>query len=141
MIRAGQSRAWRLGLATDQQVGRLFTLSDLGMTQELVAAKAGMGRKTARKYLRSGKLPSETTRPRTWRTRPDRFEEVWEEVREQLELNPGLQAKPPPARGLGSRSAARGVDQSISGSGFLGEFSLTSPTLVVYTTQKTGASP
>ena len=77
MIRAGQSRAWRLGLATDQPVRRLFTLSDLGMTRELVAAKAGMGRKTARKYLRSGKLPSETTRPRTWWTRPDPFEEVW----------------------------------------------------------------
>ena len=80
-------------MVTDQQVRRLFRLSHLGMTQELAAAKAGMDRKTARKYLRSDKLPSETTRPRTWRTRPDPFEEVWEEVREQLELNPGLQAK------------------------------------------------
>lgn len=65
-------------MVTDQQVRRLLTLSHSGMTQELAAAKAGMDRKTARKYLRSGKMPSETTQPRTWRTRPDPFEEVWE---------------------------------------------------------------
>jgi hypothetical protein len=30
---------------------------------------------------------------RTWRTREDPFCEVWDEVFEMLEINPGLQAK------------------------------------------------
>jgi hypothetical protein len=56
--------------------------------------RADMDRKTARKYRDQAKLPSELeTWPRAWRTRPDPFAEVWEEVREQLELSPGLQAK------------------------------------------------
>jgi hypothetical protein len=53
-----------------------------------------MDRKTARKYRDQAKLPSDLeTWPRTWRTREDPFADVWEEVREQLELSPGLQAK------------------------------------------------
>ena len=53
-----------------------------------------MDRKTARKYRDQTKLPSELeTWPRTWRTREDPFADVWEEVREQLEASPGLQAK------------------------------------------------
>jgi ribosomal protein S21 len=52
-----------------------------------------MSEKTARKYLRSGLLPSER-RPerRCWRTRPDAFAGVWAEVAVLLEKNPGLQA-------------------------------------------------
>jgi hypothetical protein len=53
-----------------------------------------MDRKTARKYRDEAKLPSELeTWPRAWRTREDSFADVWEEVREQLEASPGLQAK------------------------------------------------
>jgi hypothetical protein len=53
-----------------------------------------MDRKTARKYRDQAKLPSELeTWPRTWRTRQDPFSDVWEEVTEQLEASPGLQAK------------------------------------------------
>lgn len=60
----------------------------------LAAVKAGMDRKTARKYRDSNELPSETRKPRTWRTRRDAFEEVWdEEVRPLLETNAGLEAK------------------------------------------------
>lgn len=61
--------------------------------QELAAAKAGMDAKTARKYLRDGQLPSESQQDRTWRTRPDPFTEVWEEVRQLVDANPGLEAK------------------------------------------------
>jgi transposase len=57
------------------------------------AAKAGMSEKTARKYMRSGRLPSESAPPRTWRTRPDPFEGVWAEMVERLATNPGLEAK------------------------------------------------
>jgi hypothetical protein len=62
-------------------------------TLELAAAKAGMDEKTARRYRRSGRLPSEMKQAHTWRTRPDPFAEVWKEVREQLEANPGFEAK------------------------------------------------
>ncbi len=59
----------------------------------LAALRAGMDRKTARKYVKEGKLPSELRAPRTWRTRPDPFDEVWPEVEAQLEIAPELEAK------------------------------------------------
>jgi hypothetical protein len=57
------------------------------------AEKAGMDEKTARKYRRSGKLPSESRSPHTWRTRSDVFSDVWQEVQAALEVNAGLEAK------------------------------------------------
>ena len=62
-------------------------------TQEIAAAKAGMDVKTARKYLAGSELPSERKRERSWRTRQDAFERVWEGIRKQLDDNPGLEAK------------------------------------------------
>jgi len=59
----------------------------------MAAAKAGMDVKTARKYLSDGRLPSEKRPERNWRTRKDAFEKVWEEIREQVGTNPGLEAK------------------------------------------------
>jgi hypothetical protein len=52
-----------------------------------------MDPKTARGYLGDARPPSERKRARTWRTRSDPFTEVWEEVREQIGANPGLEAK------------------------------------------------
>jgi transposase len=64
------------------------------MSQEKAALKAGMARKTARKYVAARMLPSERERPpRAYRTRPDDFESVWPEVAAQLEVNPRLQTK------------------------------------------------
>ena len=80
-------------MVTDAQVRRLKRLSKAEKTQELAAAKAGMDVKTARKYLGDGRLPSERKPERRWRTRPDPFERVWEDVRQQIEVNPGLEAK------------------------------------------------
>ena len=57
------------------------------------AMKADMDRKTARKYVARGKLPSEMGAPRDWRTRPDPFEEHWPEVEERLRATPELEAK------------------------------------------------
>ena len=56
------------------------------------AAKTGMSEPTARKYLRLGRLPSETKEPRTWRTRKDPFADVWEEATDLLRDNPQLKA-------------------------------------------------
>src|SRR5689334_19585607 len=81
-------------MTTDPQVRKLHRLVRQGLTQDLAAAKAGMDPKTARKYLRLNKLPSECrTMDRNWLTRPDDFADVWPDLAEQLRLQPGLQAK------------------------------------------------
>lgn len=56
------------------------------------AAKAGMGEKAARKYLRSGLLPSQMKSPRDWRTREDPFIEVWPEAEALIKEEPNLEA-------------------------------------------------
>jgi hypothetical protein len=80
-------------MVTDLQVRRLFRLSLMKPNQEIAAAKAGMDPKTARKWLRLRRLPSEQRRVRTWRTRPDPFAPVWDQIRRQLEESPDLEAK------------------------------------------------
>jgi len=62
-------------------------------SKAVAAAKSGMDEKTARKYISTGKLPSELKKRRTWRTRTDAFAAVWKEIRESLAANPGLEAK------------------------------------------------
>lgn len=62
-------------------------------TQEVSALKVGVDRKTARKYLRFGKLPSELKEARQWRTRRDSFEEIWPTLEAMLTNAPGLEAK------------------------------------------------
>ncbi len=59
----------------------------------VAAMKAGMDRKTARKYTAAGKLPSELVARRDWRTREDPFAGDWPEVEELLRDAPGLEAK------------------------------------------------
>jgi len=59
----------------------------------MAAMKAGMDRKTARKYLRAGKPPSAMTVERVWRTREDPFEEDWVEIEKKLTDAPELEAK------------------------------------------------
>jgi len=80
-------------MVTDQQARRLKKLMETEKTLAAAAAKAGMDEKTARKYRDGGRLPSEIRAAHTWRTRGDAFGEVWDEVRAQLERNPGLEAK------------------------------------------------
>lgn len=80
-------------MVTDRQVRMLMKLIETEKTLATAAAKAGMDEKTARKYRRLGKLPSEVKVEYSWRTREDPFAEVWQEVKEKLEINPGLEAK------------------------------------------------
>ena len=80
-------------MVTDHQVRRLRKLSNTEQNQEIAASKAGMDPKTARKYLTLNLLPSEARKERHWRTRDDPFSEVWEQVRQQIEENPGLEGK------------------------------------------------
>ncbi len=80
-------------MVSDHQVRRLFRLMETEKTYVMAASKAGMDEKTARRYRGLGKLPSEVGVRHTWRTRPDPFEGVWDDLRRMLAVNPGLQAK------------------------------------------------
>ena len=70
-----------------------MSLLSKGNPRVTAAAKAGMSEPTARKYARSGRVPSAVKAPHTWRTRPDPFVEVWPEVEALLRQDGGLQAK------------------------------------------------
>jgi hypothetical protein len=81
-------------MITDQQIRKIRQLDGQGIAKEAAALRVGMDAKTARKYRRLGKLPSEVRRmDRNWRTHPDIFAEVWPELEAKLHLSPGLQAK------------------------------------------------
>ena len=70
-------------------------MEEMAKHQEIgrAAMKAGMDRKTASKYVKEGKLPSEMVKPRHWRTREDPFEEHWSEIEKRLRETPELEAK------------------------------------------------
>ena len=80
-------------MVTDRQIKRLWRLLGRGRTLASAAAKADMDEKTARKYRKLNKLPSEVKAGHTWRTREDLFSEVWDSMKAKLEINPGLEAK------------------------------------------------
>lgn len=77
---------------TNKQVIRLKQMIKQH-TQEIAAAKSGMATKTARKYLKTTKLPSELKKQRTWKTRTNVFDKIWPKIEVMLVNNPGLQAK------------------------------------------------
>jgi transposase len=70
-----------------------MSLLTQGIAQVTAAAKAGMSERTARKYVRSGRAPSQAKVPHTWRTRPDPFSDVWPQIEALLRQDSGLQAK------------------------------------------------
>lgn len=72
------------------QVRELREQLNKGASLKDAAMKAGMDRKTARKY-RDGQ--SHEPRPHTWRTRPDPLAGVWPRLEELLQGEPRLQAK------------------------------------------------
>lgn len=55
-------------MVTDEQVRLLMNWHQKSKSVVEAAAKAGMDEKTARKYIQSGKLPSQITAEHTWRT-------------------------------------------------------------------------
>lgn len=60
--------------------------------QKIAAAKAGMCERSARKYLKSDKLPSELQKQRKERPKTSQINGVWREVAEMLTHTPKLQA-------------------------------------------------
>ena len=68
------------------------TINDCGSIGR-AAMKAGMDRKTARRYLKRGRGPT-TQRPgHDWQTHPDAFIAIWPEVVRWLEATPEIEAK------------------------------------------------
>ncbi len=80
-------------MVTDQQARLLMSLINKEETLKIASAKAGMSERTARKYVKLGKLPSQTKVVRTWRTRKNPFSRDWDWIEEQLKSSPGLEAK------------------------------------------------
>ena len=80
-------------MKTDHEVKRMKNERSKGKTQEQAAAHASMSVRTARKYERLGKLPSQLKQPRTHRTRSNPFEADWPWVVAQLERDGALQTK------------------------------------------------
>ena len=77
---------------TDAQVRRLMEEMQRHGAIGLAAMRAGMDRKTARKYVRAGKLPSELRKPHTWRTREDPLAADWPALEAMLREAPELEA-------------------------------------------------
>lgn len=78
---------------TDAQVRKLMEEMSKHGKVGRAALRAGMDRKTARKYLSQGQLPSQLRQPRSWRTRPDPFAEDWPGIAERLADAPELEAR------------------------------------------------
>ena len=64
-------------MVTDEQVRILMKRINQEDTLRVAAAKADMSEKTARKYRKLGKFPSQAQAEHTWRTRQDPFETEW----------------------------------------------------------------
>lgn len=80
--------------ATDAQVRIIMRERQKGRTQEQAAVAANLkSRKTAAKYEALGKLPSDLTGPRTYRTRPDPFTDDWSLIERMLEAAPTFDMK------------------------------------------------
>lgn len=79
-------------MITDKQVKKLMKYIKTE-TQEVAAVKSGMDVKTARKYLRSKKLPSEIKERHGWRTRLDPFSQHWDLIEDFLLTSEGLEAQ------------------------------------------------
>ena len=78
---------------SDRQVRKLMEEMAKHGQVGRAADKADMDRKTARGYVKVGKLPSELQEDRDWRTRKDPFESDWPAIKTQLADAPGLEAK------------------------------------------------
>lgn len=76
-------------MVTDRQVRRLFDVQNKHDYLYQAADAAGMSSKTAHKYLKSKKLPSQCRVEHTWRTREDPFQEHWDWIQQHLEDSKG----------------------------------------------------
>jgi len=78
-------------MVSDRQARRLMKELGGGIGLSGAALRSSMSENTARRY-RTGELPSQRKKPRTYRTRRDPFALVWPEIEALLESAPGLEA-------------------------------------------------
>ncbi len=78
---------------TDAQVRKLMEEFNKTSNVGLASMKSGMDRKTGRKYLKSGKLPSDMVSERSYKTRPDPFQDDWPMLKTMLEDAPELEGQ------------------------------------------------
>ncbi len=78
--------------STDAQVRKLMEEHTKHGQAGVAAMRAGMDRKTARRYLDLGQLPSQLRTDRSWRTREDPFAEDWPDLAARLADAPELEA-------------------------------------------------
>ena len=72
-------------MVTDLQVRRLLEMYNKYEYLYQAADVAGISSKTARKYLKNGKLPSQCKLEHTWSTRKDPFADDWAFVAKLME--------------------------------------------------------
>ena len=80
-------------MVTDRQVRMLMKLINKEETLAAAAAKAEYGREDGKKMAGLRHASKRIQGGAQWRTRPDPFEDVWEEIRAKLTVNPGFEAK------------------------------------------------
>ena len=80
-------------MITDQQFERLLSMQHEKEYFYQVADAAGVSGKTARKYLKLNRYPSQLKTVRTQSTHEDAFAEVWPQAVIFLEKNTGIEAK------------------------------------------------
>jgi hypothetical protein len=80
-------------MITLKQYGRLLREYARTQNMSISALKAGVDRKTARKYLQAQQPPEQLQDPRTWRTRADPLAKVWPEAEKMLRDAPELEGK------------------------------------------------
>ena len=81
-------------MITDQQVRRLRRLDRQGTAKGTRGSQGRHGRQDRAQVSPPRPAAQRGRRmDRNWRTRPDPFAEVWPQLEEQLQLNPGLEAK------------------------------------------------
>ncbi len=76
-----------------KQYRRLLLKHAQGKTMSLSALRAGVDRKTARKYIQAQQTPQQLQKPHTWRTRVDPLASAWPKAVQMLADAPELEAK------------------------------------------------
>ena len=90
---SGSQRTDCWGVINQRQLTRLLAEYQRKGNLSMSAMKAGMDRKTARKYVKLGELELGEPGPRSWRTRADPLAEIWPRAEEHLRAAPELEAK------------------------------------------------
>jgi len=76
-----------------KQYRRLLMKHAQGKNMSLSALRAGVDRKTARKYIHAQQTPHQLQKPHTWRTRLDPLTSAWPKAVQMLADAPELEAK------------------------------------------------